>query len=745
MTTAPRVGSVQSAGNPPVPEKGATPSDTYFGTVVNDPFRALEDSDAATTKAWEADQSQKFAAYLAAGPDRLQFQKDAKALLDAGTLSLPTQTVQGARKRYFYTERGPGMKQPVLYVTEGLKGKPRALLDITREGSGTAALDWNYPSPRGNFLAWGISEGGNEQSVLHLRDVATGKDTGEIIDRARHTELAWLPDESAFVYTRLPAPGTVPAGEENMHSALFLHKRGTGADKDALLYTPKDKTWFAVPAISPNGKWLVVTVNRGWASSDVYVAAMSEPSKFTVVREDKPFQYTVTAEDDGMYVLTTEGAPRGKVIFVHYQGYVMPLKGLRDHVPETLLFNEANCAVQYDCRLESVVISETAGVLSQFVVGEHGIALQYSINSGSEVLFVTYRDHLVRSLVHGGTLSLSGTRDRTEFFVHEAGFRTSGKVRRFVPPLGAGADMPLGTDWRVLSVPSSVSGLVAEHYEAISKDGTKVIYYVLRAKSLTGPAPGILYGYGGFNIAVTPNYSPRALMAATHGMVWVQAVLRGGSEFGEAWHQAGMKTHKQNVFDDYLAVAKDLVKRKLVAPGHLAAMGGSNGGLLVSAAITQRPDLFRAGVSMVPLTDMIRFPLFRLGKLWVSEYGDIAKVDEFRALYAYSPYHNVHSGTAYPAMLYTTAPNDTRVDPMHARKMVAALQSANAGREGAHPVLLRIDQEAGHGAGKPTDKLAAEYADIYAFLLRELGALPYSAPGQMPGAIPVSTLGFAKP
>ncbi len=726
MTTAPRARNVQNAS---LSETNVGASDTYFGTRVRDPFRALEDGDAASTKAWEAAQSASLQTYMAGRPERATLAAEAKALLDAGALDAPRVSVQGARRRYFYTERGPGMKQPVLYVTEGLKGKPRSLLDITREGSGTAALDWNYPSPRGNFLAWGISEGGNEHSVLHLRDVATGKDVGENIDRARHTELAWLPDESAFVYTRLPAPGTVPVGEETMHSALFLHKRGTSADKDVLLYTPKDKTWFAVPAISPNGKWLVVTVNRGWTSSDVYVASMSAPSKFTVVREDKPFQYTVTADNDGMYMLTTEGARKGKVIFVHYQGYVMPLDRLRDHVPEALLFNEANCEIKYDCRLESVVVPETAGVLSQFVVGEHGIALQYSINAGSEVLFVTYRDHVVRSLVHGGTLSLSGTQDRTEFFVHEAGFRTPGKVRRFVPPSSAAGEMASGADWRVLSVPSSVSGLVAERYEATSKDGTQVPYDVLRAKSVAGPAPGILYGYGGFNVAVTPSYSARALMAATHGLVWAQAVLRGGSEFGEAWHQAGMKTQKQNVFDDYLAVAEDLVKRKLVAPGHLAANGGSNGGLLVSAAITQRPDLFRAGVSMVPLTDMIRFPLFRLGKLWVGEYGDIAKEDEFHALYAYSPYHQVRAGTAYPAMLYTTAPNDTRVDPMHARKMVAALQSANAGREGAHPVLLRIDQEAGHGAGKPTDKVAAELADIYAFLLHELSAQPAADSG----------------
>lgn len=703
MSTAPRAEAPPTTGLAKESTAGETPGDTYFGTRVLDPFRALEDSEAASTKAWEKSQSELLGKYLSQRSEHDALARDAKALLDGGTLEAPVVGVQGGRRRYFFRERKPGMKQPVYYVSEGLHGVPRPVIDVGAMGA-TTALDWVYPSPKGNLVAWGASTGGSENSELRLRDVKTGLDVGERIAHTRHSLIAWLPDEKGFVYTRHPGPGEVPAGEEQFHSKLYLHVLGQAPEKDRLLFEPADKTWEPAPSISPDGNWLAVAVQKGWDKNDVYVASMSALNSWSALRVNQPFTYELEARNEGLYAITTDGAPRGQLVRMDYPS---PFR----------------CAPNKRCpspKLETTVVQpEAAGTLVGASFTPAGMVLQYMENASPRVLLQRAakgnKVPEVQLLASGGSLSVGVSRDGLEVFVEQRGFTSPGAVSL----LAGGKLKP----WRALMPQADLSGLVAERFEATSKDGTKVPYDVLRPKALTQAGAGVLYGYGGFNIAVSPSYSPRALMAATHGMVWAQAVLRGGSEFGEPWHQAGMKTRKQNVFDDYLAVAQDLMTRGLVAPKRLAAMGGSNGGLLVSAAITQRPDLFRAGVSMVPLTDMVRFPLFRLGKLWVSEYGDIAKEDEFRALYAYSPYHQVRQGTPYPAMLYTTAPNDTRVDPMHARKMVAALRAANAESylEG-RPVLLRIDQQAGHGAGKPTDKLAAEAADVYAFLLHELRA-----------------------
>lgn len=695
MTTAPRGGGVLGSELSPdnqaafaamanMPDGAAM--DTYFGVKVYDPFRALENSESETTKIWERGQTTKFNAYMSAQKNRVQLEADAKALLDGGSIDAPSVRQGASGRRYFFRERQPGMRQPVYFWSEGPKAKPKVLIDVTKEGE-MVSLDWTFPSPKGNLVAWGSSAGGSEDSVLRIRDVKTGKDIGETIDRTRHTQLAWLPDESGFVYSRYPAPGTVPAGEERFHAKLYMHKCGQSADSDELIFTPRAKTDVPWVTMSPDGRWLALAVHMGWDRNDVYLAETKHPSAWTPVREGKAFTYEVMARNDGLYMLTSEDAPRGKLI-------------RRDYVA-----SGAN---------ESTLVAEAEGTLVSAAFGSGFVALQYMENAVARVEVRGFDKGALskvapKIVASSGTLELSASEDGKEVFVDQATFVSPGSVIQVSPKASS--------TWRALKLPVDLRDLTTERYEATSKDGTKVPYDVLRSKSAKEPGTGVLYGYGGFNIAVTPSYSARALMAATHGIVWAQAVLRGGSEFGEAWHQAGMKTKKQNVFDDYLAVAQDLVARKLVAPDRLVAMGGSNGGLLVSAAITQRPELFRAGVSMVPLTDMIRFPLLRLGKLWVSEYGDIAKEDEFKALLAYSPYHNVKKGAPYPAMLYTTAPNDTRVDPMHARKMVAALQAAAPPVK--RTVLLRIDQEAGHGAGKPTEKLASELADIYAFVLAE--------------------------
>jgi prolyl oligopeptidase len=602
-------------------------------------------------------------------------------------------------------------------VRDGHAGKDRVLIDVASlSDDGTTALDWWYPSWDGRFLAWGKSESGSEDSVLQIRDVATGKDLPDKIDRTRHATVAWLPDGKSFYYSRYPQPGTVPAGEERYHSLLYLHVIGQDPTTDKLVFGEgREKTDVPQVSISPNGRWLIARVHMGWDKSEIYSKDLSKgvDTPWTEVAVKTPAVFDPIPENDRLYIHTNDGAPRYKLYAVDY---AKPERAAwKEILPEgkdvlhdvDVLKNEIVATYMHDAssRVERFGLDgKSKGPIALPGIGSASIS---SMHDGEEV-FVTFTSYVV------------------PYQVHRLDLRQGSKLESKTGDVGVPNARRLELWDRVGSKAPIVgeqghSGIEVNQIFATSKDGARVPMFVISKKGMKrdGTNPTVLYGYGGFNVNQTPAFSARALASVQRGAVWVTAILRGGGEFGEDWHKAGMLERKQNTFDDLFACAEMLFKEKITTPERLGVIGGSNGGLLVAAAITQHPEMFRVGLSLVPLTDMVRYHKFRIAKLWIPEYGDPDKAEHFKFLYAYSPYHRVENGKKYPSLLFTTAESDTRVDPMHARKMAARMQEAQGDPD--RPVLIRIETKAGHGAGKPVNKLADELADELSFLLREIG------------------------
>jgi prolyl oligopeptidase len=684
-------------------------TDIRFGQAVHDPYRWLEDGTSAEVAAWVEAQNALTEETLAKFPAREALRRRMSELLEIGSISLPVprRTRQGAL-RLFYTRRDAGDEQPILYVRDGLQAQDRVLFDPNQSSpsDGSTSLDWYEPSEVGSVLAYGTSHGGTEDSALRVRDVKTGRDLPDLIDRTRFASVSWLPDNTRFFYSRHPAPGTVPVSEERFHRRIYLHRLGQDPNTDALVFGAElPMTDFPSCTLSPNGRWLVIDVSHGWSESTLYLADASKaPLTFARITPEGAQTYTAIARNDALYVMSNEGAARYQIFAVD------PNK------PERATWR--------------VVVPEHAtDVIRNFEVVGHDLLLAY-LHDGATRLERFERGGSSRGPVELPTLGTSdgftGVPDGSEAFFAFESFARAPEIRRL--------DLTSGKTqrWQAVSAPIHSEDYSVEAFWTRSKDGTPVPYQWVRRRDLKlgeRPIPTLLYGYGGFNENILPRFSRSVQTFLERGGIYVQALLRGGGEFGEAWHRAGQLEHKQNVFDDFISVAEALIARGVTTPAQLAIHGRSNGGLLVAAAVTQRPELFRAAVAGVPLTDMIRYPHFLLGKLWLPEYGDPDDEQRFRALLAYSPYHHVRSGTGYPAVLVTTAEGDTRVDPLHARKLVAALQAASASER---PLLLRTQKVAGHGAGTPVSKLVAELTDVYAFLFSELG-LSFEAP---PASLP---------
>jgi prolyl oligopeptidase len=669
--------------------------DTLHGVRVPDPYRWLEDSESEEVKKWTEAQNAQTREKLDAIPGREKLKKEVTDLLQIGTVGAPTIRSGKTGTHYFHQKREGAQNQPSLYVRDGHAAKDRVLIDVAAlSADGTTALDWWYPSWDGALVAWGKSESGSEESILHIRDVATGKDLPDRIDRTRHASVAWLPDGKSFYYSRYPEPGSVPAGEEKYHAKIYLHVVGQDPKNDKLIFGDgRDKTDIPQVLISPNGRWLVVRVHMGWDKSEVFVKDLQQVTgvAFKPVAKGVPALFEPSPENDRLYVMTNDGAPRYRLYEIDYG------KVDREHWKE--------------------LIPEGKDVLTSFDVLKSEIVTTYLHDASSRVERFG-RDGKSKgaiALPAIGSASTSGISTSDEVFVNFTSYTTPPQVLR--------SDLHTSP---ALAMWDRVGALKDEDVEiqqmfATSKDGTKVPMFVISKRGLkkTGKNPTVLYGYGGFNVNQTPAFSSRALASVRRGAVWATAILRGGGELGEDWHKGGMLEKKQNVFDDLYACADQLFKAQIASPETLGVVGGSNGGLLVATAVTQRPELFRVGLSLVPLTDMVRYHHFRIAKLWIPEYGDPDKPEHFKFLYAYSPYHHVENGMKYPSMLLTTAESDSRVDPMHARKMAARMQEAQGDPD--HPILLRVETKAGHGAGKPVTKLADELTDELSFLLTELG------------------------
>jgi prolyl oligopeptidase len=681
------------SSGPPKAEKRPI-TETMHGVEITDNYRWLEDATSPETEKWVDAESAYTRSILDPLPGRAAIQKRLTELLSIGNISQP----EIGGKYYFYTRREGMQNQPVLYVREGLEGKDRVLVDVNQlAADGTIALDWYQPSENGKYLAYGTSPSGSEMSTLHIVETKTGKLTPDTIERTRACSIAWLPDASGFYYTRYPKKGDVPEGQEMYNRHVFFHLLGTDPETDDKIFgegrDPED--WPNV-SIDNDGQLLVISVEEGWTKSELYLKDLKKNTPPERITTGKNFLYSATAYNGRLYITTNEDAPRYRVFMAEAGNWE------RDDWKE--------------------IIPQTEAVLQGVGVWGGKLFAQYEYNASSQLKIFNIDGTLVSNLqlpALGTVYGSSGKWDRDEIFYGFFSFTVPPSVYRY--------DLKTGktTEWAKVDAPSIDPSLYEVQQEWFnSKDGTKVPMFVVYKKGLKkdGRNPALLTGYGGFNVSLTPSFSRTAYLWMEHGGVYAVANLRGGAEFGEDWHRAGMLGNKQNVFDDMIAAAEHLISEKYTDTDHLAIQGGSNGGLLMGAMITQRPDLFRAVICQVPLLDMLRYQYFQIAKLWIPEYGSSDIPEQFKWLYAYSPYQHVKKGVEYPAILFMTADTDTRVDPMHAKKMAAEMQDeAKNGASKTRPILLRIESKAGHGAGKPVVKQIEEYTDVYSFLFWQLG------------------------
>jgi prolyl oligopeptidase len=710
-------------------------AEEIFGHVVRDPYRWLEERESAETGGWLAAQDALFAEHAAGLPGRAALAGRIAELTRSGSVSAPV----WRGERQFFLRRTPDQDHAVLFAAGLPAADPaeRALVDPMRiDPSGLTTLDSWQPDKEGELLTYQMSHGGDEESVLRVMDVATGQDVDGPIDRCRYSSVAWLPGADpgrgpvgkAFYYVRKLPPEAVPEGEQRYHRRVYLHRVGTPAADDVEIFGDgREKTNYYSVSVSRDGRWLVISASQGTAPrNDLWLAdlSLSEPAspRLRVIQQGVDARTGLMPGRDGrMYVFTDAGAPRGRLAVA--DPAAPGPEGWRDLIPE-----------RADAVLTDFAILDGAEMTRPVLLAawkKHAI---------SEVTV-----HDLASGQRAGTVplpglgSIGGISERPEGG-HEAWFSYTDNT---TPVLtyrydGRGGEVEV---WARAPGTVEVPPVATEQVTYQSQDGTEVRMLIISpVRSRPDPQrsrPAILYGYGGFGVSMTPGYSASVLAWVEAGGVYAIASLRGGGEEGEAWHRAGMRENKQRVFEDFYAAAEKLIADGWTTPGQLTISGGSNGGLLVGAALTQRPELFAAVLCSAPLLDMIRYERFGFGETWNDEFGSASDPVEFGWLLGYSPYHHVHEGTRYPAVLFSAYDNDTRVDPLHARKMCAALQHAittgvdgpPAGPAGpgapdggapGRPVLLRLESSVGHGA-RAVSRSVSLAADMLAFAACQTG------------------------
>ena len=657
--------------------------DVLHGLEVADPYRWLESGDDADTRSWVSAQNQRSRQALDALPDRGAWHERLLALLAAPT----SRSCRVAGTRVFSLERAGRAPQYSLVVRSATDLSPPARTLVDPAGlatDATTAIDWYHPSADGGLVAYGMSEGGDERSVLRVLDVETGRHLDDEIPETRAATLGWLPDASGFLYTRYPA------GAE-YGRMVYEHRLGAPWGEDPLVWgdLPTPEAWTDV-SVSRDGRWVLVHASVSWSRTDVHLLDRETDAWRTVI-EGVEATTALSVDGDRLLGFTNLDAPRGRVV-------TSPLTQPADW--DTLV-------PERQAVIDAVV---PAGDVFYVLSTDRSIAVleQHDRDDGSTG---------VVTLPDVGTFAGFDADPTTGMaFLQLESFTKPPALHR-VTGFGVQAWGDLGD--------TAATAFSVTQQTYVSRDGTAIgLFLVHRADVEPSPAtPAILTGYGGFAIASTPVWSPVAAAWCEQGGLYAVAGLRGGAEEGESWHEAGMRDRKQNVFDDFASAADHLVAAGWTARHRLAITGRSNGGLLVAAALTQRPDIARAVHCGVPLTDMVRFPQFLIARLWVPEYGDPEVAEELAWLHAYSPYHRVVAGTCYPAVLFTTAEGDSRVDPLHARKMAAQLQWASPCQD-ERPILFQEEGRAGHGVGKPLHKQADEGADVLAFLAWQLEAEP---------------------
>jgi prolyl oligopeptidase len=682
-----RIDVLRSPCFPPLslPESRRDPvADLYHGTRVEDPYRWLEDPDAADTLAWTAAQNARTRAALD-GPLRERLREELRRLYDYPRSSAPV--VRGSR--YFFTRNSGLQNQPVLFVQDGLTNAPRVLLDPnTRRADGTVALTAWEPSADGRLLAYALSDGGSDRQDVFVRDVESAADRPDRLRWAKFVTLSWNAASTGFYYTRYPEPGSVPAGEEHYRPAVYFHALGDDQAADRRVFGPENdpEIVFEVDQSSDHG-FLVITAFKGASEKSGVTVLASGKVVLAIPGFDDSWAFIDGIGSD-LYFLTDRGAPRSRLVAIGADGIVREIVA---EGPDRLV----------DAR----------------VVGGRLAALYLHNASSRLALFEAdgTASGEVRLPALGSITELTGEADGNELFARFASFTW--------PPAVVRHSL---TDHGTSFFAEPASHVSPGEYEVAqawypSRDGTRISMFLVHRAGLRRDRerPVWLTAYGGFNVNVVPDFDPAHFVWLRRGGVLAVPNLRGGGEYGEAWHEAGMRERKQNVFDDCIAAAEWLIAERYTRPGRLVFEGGSNGGLLVAAVLTQRPDLPGAVVCRVPVADMLRYHLFTVGRFWIPEYGCADDPADFGFLYRYSPLHVVRDEVRYPPVLITTAETDDRVHPGMARKLTARLQAA-AASSGGGPVLIRVEGRAGHGAGKPVAKMIEEDADIYTFALNAL-------------------------
>jgi prolyl oligopeptidase len=663
--------------------------EVLHGIPVPDPYRWLEDADSPETRAWVGAENVLTRDVLD-GPSR-------DALVSRLTQQFNYPRTQGARRRgtrYFFTHNTGLQNQAVLFVHDGLDSKARMLLDPNAlSADGTTALTGWFPSDDGGLVAYALSSGGSDRQTIHVRDTASTIDRPDWLEWVKFASVAWLPDGSGFYYLRFPEPGSVPAEDEHYYGRIYFHRLGDSQGDDRLVFeTPDQKEIIPLVDVSYDGRFVVITAQRGASDEgEVYVidrTSGDDRPRPLFTGFDAVYAF-IQVLNGRLFFRTTKGAPFGRIVAVD------------------LASSEDNGEPSTSAPIE--IVAEMSDRLSGVVLTRDRLVAIYLHNASDELRLFTLTGEPAGGVPLpgiGSITSLDGEPDSDQVLFTFVSFTSPPVSYRYAGGQLAG-------------FPACEQGSHEREIEThqvwyASRDGTRVSMFLVHRKDLArdGERRVLLSGYGGFNVNRTPVYDPALLEWLDRGGVFALANLRGGGEYGEAWHRAGMLERKQNVFDDFIAAAEFLIRERYTRPPRLAIEGGSNGGLLVGAAMVQRPDLFGAVICRVPVADMLRYHLFTVGRFWIPEYGSADDPDQFRYLHAYSPYHNLQTGVRYPPALVMTADTDDRVAPGMAKKFAARLQAAGSGG----PYLIRVETKAGHGAGKPVGKLIEEDADILRFL-----------------------------
>lgn len=679
--------------NYPEVRKDNTVIDDYFGTKVADPYRWLEDDNSEETAQWVEAQNNTTFSYLAQIPFRNDIRERLEKLYNYERYSTPFR--EG--KYLFYFKNDGKQDQAVLYYQEGLDGEPKVLLDPNAlSEDGTVAINSTEVSEDGKYLAYSIARSGSDWNEIYVRDIETGKDLDDKVEWMKFSGISWYKD--GFYYSRYDAPkdGHAYSGKNEFHKAYY-HKLGTPQSQDKVVYQDTknpQRTFYA--DVTKTDKSLIIYESKSTSGNAFYFKDLSQPqSEFKLIAPGFDYDYRIEDYINGfLIILTTDGAPNQRLVLID------PKNPAKENWKE--------------------IVKEGKSVIKDISLSGGKIIAHYIKDASSLVAIYDMEGTLEKKMELPGMGTVGAIKgklnDNTVFYSY-ASFTNPGTVYKY--------DVNTNTSevFKKSDVAFDIDNYETKQVFYTSKDGTKIPMFITSRKGikLDSTNPTLLYAYGGFNISILPQFKPDVLFLLENGGIFAQANIRGGGEYGETWHEAGTKLKKQNVFDDFIAAAEYLIDNKYTSSAKLAVTGRSNGGLLIGACLTQRPDLFKVALPAVGVLDMLRFHKFTIGWAWTDDYGSSDDETQFKALYKYSPLHNVKEGVEYPATLVTTADHDDRVVPAHSFKFISTLQEKH---KGDNPVLIRIDVKAGHGAGKPISKVMDEQADIWAFTFQNWGIKP---------------------